>query len=159
MTQIQIRTEDFEVPLKISTHERCSTPCPAFRDRITGHDEFEFNGFWGPYIETADGDTIAEGHKSLSVVLDAVLGAEDEPTATQACETWDCENDASHTVEIATEYRRYTSHLCVECIDPDRSSVATVDEGLEVNICANDRCFNVIPASRTHCTSHGERQE
>jgi len=154
MKHPQISTENFEYPLRISTHERCSNPCPEFRDRIEGHEEFEFDGFWGPRIKTAQDETIAEGHKSLSVVLDAVLGADDESTATPRCETWDCENEATHTVECDTGHRRYTDYRCGECIDPDRSFVTRIDGGLEVRICDNERCFNVIHDSRPYCTSH-----
>lgn len=154
MDNHQLNSDEFEFPLQISTHEKCSNPCPEFRERASGREEFEFIGMWGPLVETATGEKIAEGHKGVRIVLNAVLGVEIEPTRTDVCGIWDCDNEATHTVEIKTEYKRFTDYRCSECIGPSEFSVAVVDEGLETKTCDNGRCFNVVHESRAYCTSH-----
>lgn len=110
----------------------------------------------GPFIETANKETIAEGHKSVRVVLNAVLGDESEPTGTKTCEKWDCTTDATHTVEVRSEHNRFTLYQCSECIAPGESHVAAVDEGVAIAVCDDERCFNVVHESRAHCAQHSE---
>lgn len=106
MVQIQINGNGFDFPLRISTQERCSDPCPEFRERIEGSDEFEFIGMWGPFVKTANKETIAVGHKIVRVVLNTVLGGESELTGTKTCEKWNCTNGATHIVEIDSGHTR-----------------------------------------------------
>lgn len=54
---------------RLSTHERCSDPCPSFRTRIEDDPQFAFVGFWGPYVETAEGSRVAEGHRAVERFL------------------------------------------------------------------------------------------
>lgn len=149
----EIDEDEFEFPLRISTHERCGDPCPEFRERISGREEFEFIGMWGPKVETANNETIAEGHESVRLVLDVVLGG--EPRDTKTCSQWDCTNEASYTFESDPDSDHLpwvTTYRCSECID--RGTESTVYEGVETKACDTDRCFNVVHESRDYCPSH-----
>ena len=104
---------------------------------------------WGPFVETADEEKIAEGHESVRSVVDTVLKEESEPTEsvqfdTRECVNWDCDNAATHTVEVSTEYKRFIHYRCCDCIEANNSRVARVDEGLGTGTCENERCFNVV---------------
>ncbi|MFC3958073.1 hypothetical protein [Halovivax cerinus] len=151
-SDVAIDGTKFDGPLRFMTHERCSDPCPEFRDRIDGSDAFEFCGMWGPIIETTDRETIAEGHESLRLVLNAVL--EDDSPARSTCTVYDCDAAATHTAEFDSERAWFTARYCVDCADTERPNIVAVYEGRDTKFCDHDRCFNAVHASRECCPCH-----
>ncbi|MBZ6496516.1 hypothetical protein [Natrinema longum] len=143
---------EFDFPFGLSIHERCSDPCPQFGDRFDGCEEFESSGMWGPKIETADGEMIADGHESVRTVLDAIL--EDESPDTRSCSMYNCDTEATHTVEVGPPPNWFTTDACPDCVEAERSNVNAVYEGLETNSCEHDRCFTAVHDSRDYCPAH-----
>lgn len=151
-TSTEFARSEFDLPLRISTRERCDI-CAQFRDRIEGREEFESIGMWGgPWIETAESETIAEGHESVRLILDGVL--EDDVEAPDTCRRFGCSDEATHTIEIEQSEEWVTSYACQDCADTDRSSVEAVYEGVSTNPCNGDRCYNLVHESRDYCLSH-----
>ncbi|RZV06132.1 hypothetical protein BDK88_4089 [Natrinema hispanicum] len=146
--------DEFNLPLNFSTHERCTT-CAEFRDKFDQCVEFESIGMWGgPRIETKQGETIAEGHESVRMILNAVLGEESDDIT--SCRMYDCDSEATHTVEIefTDPEEWFTTYYCTDCADKDNSNIQSVYENLSTKFCDYRRCYNLVHESRDYCPSH-----
>jgi len=106
---------------------------------------------WGPKIETEQGELIAEGHEDLWLVLEVVLGR--EATNPISCQTYDCDAEATHTVELGNDESWSTSYVCPACLQADEPTIHTVYEGLTIKPCDHTHCYNLVHESRDYCTS------
>lgn len=149
---MEITKEAFAFPLEVTTHERCFR-CITFRKRAKEHDDLVYKGQLGPWVETAEGETIARGDEGVRLVLNAVLDDNNQVPIPTSCDINGCGNEPTHTVEVVP-YKIF--HRCADCANSRTTAVNKVDEGVEVEPCDQERCFNATLVSQDYCAGHRE---